>query len=338
MQLVNLTPLKAERFCLVDSTGADTLVVVVKGTYAPGKKGELEPAAEQAPIVMSDEYYGEPGQSSIRLASDVSLAKGGTDVVLHGHAYAPAGGAASAEVSLAVGSLSKTVRVTGDRQWERRWGSLRVSAPQPFERIPLTYERAFGGTDETPDTGPECEPFNPVGTGFRGKKSALPPEGTRVPNVEDPARPMKGLNDRPPAVGFGFVAPNWHPRVTYAGTYDQAWQRDRMPLVPQDFDPRFYSAASPGLFAPGGLSGGERVEVVNAGPGAHWSFVLPRRGVEFVVDMPDDFKIVPMGMDTALIDADARRVVLTWKGELNVHAKLYDIGWVKTQFVRGSGE
>ncbi len=335
MQLVNLTPFAAERFCLVDAAGAETLVVVVKGTYACGKGGALEPAEGQSPVVMADEYYGEAGRSSVRLASDVSLAKGGTDVVLHGHACAPAGGATTADVSLSVGSLSKAVRVTGDRQWERRWGALRASPPQPFERVPLVYERAFGGTDDSPEAGPESEPTNPVGAGFRGRKSALPAEGARLPNVEDPARPMSRPDDRPPPAGFGFVAPNWQPRLSYAGTYDDAWQRDRMPLVPADFKARFYSAATTGLFAEGHLRGGEPFEVVNAGRPGPWTGTLPTQGVEFVIDFPDNFEVVPMAIDTVLIDADNRRVELTWKGEFDVHGRVYDVGWVKAQFVRG---
>ena len=36
---------------------------------------------------------------------------------------------------------------------------------------------------------------------------------------------------RPAPVGFGPLAPHWQPRCDFAGTYDQAWQQDRYPVL-----------------------------------------------------------------------------------------------------------
>ena len=49
------------------------------------------------------------------------------------------------------------------------------------------------------------------------------------------------------AAAFGPVGRHWEPRVRYAGTYDDRWTEDRMPLLPKDFDDRFHNAAPPGL-------------------------------------------------------------------------------------------
>src|SRR5262245_60706553 len=47
--------------------------------------------------------------------------------------------------------------------------------------------------------------------------------------------------------GFGFFPKNRPPRLGYAGTYDAKWTESRCPLLPEDFDDRFFQAAFPGL-------------------------------------------------------------------------------------------
>src|SRR5262249_18692062 len=151
-----------------------------------------------------------------------------------------------------------------------------VSRPQPFDRIPLAYERAFGGWDRrhpVPDRH-RVEARNPVGTGFRDSAFESDDE-VRLPNLEDPERPFQAYGDCPAPAGFGFVSPNWAPRSQFAGTYDERWASARSPLLPEDFDRRFFNAASPGLITPGYLRGDERVIVLNASPERRLEFELP---------------------------------------------------------------
>ena len=83
-----------------------------------------------------------------------------------------------------VGTLEKTVHVSGERTWFKRiGGGIGTERPEPFERIPLVYERAFGGWDRT-HAKPEkhtFEPRNPVGRGLpapvRGGGTAPEPRG-----------------------------------------------------------------------------------------------------------------------------------------------------------------
>lgn len=51
MNFINKTPLNAAPFFLMDHTGAETLLVVVKGTWSIGKDGKLTVADEQMPIM-----------------------------------------------------------------------------------------------------------------------------------------------------------------------------------------------------------------------------------------------------------------------------------------------
>src|SRR5208337_4822029 len=93
-----------------------------------------------------------------------------------------------------------------------------ITPPEPFERIPLVWERAFGGWDRSHADPAKhtCEPRNPVGTGFR-QKHGHPEEGVRVPNLEDPRYPSRHYGDAPPPAGFGFTGPSWQPRAAFAG-------------------------------------------------------------------------------------------------------------------------
>src|SRR3712207_9360361 len=75
------------------------------------------------------------------------------------------------DVRVSVGPASKTVRVFGDRVWDAGPAGAATKWVAPFERMPLVWERAFGGADQT-DRGPTADPRNPVGTGFRAPNGA----------------------------------------------------------------------------------------------------------------------------------------------------------------------
>src|SRR5687767_10040594 len=130
---------------------------------------------------MADEYYADPATSSLRAASDFHIGKSGTDVLLVGHARAPAGRLVPRMlVSMSVAERQKTILVTGDRAWR----DGRPSDPKPFESMPLVWERAFGGLHRR---GEQilAEERNPVGCGFAGGRSAGEMQGQPVPNLED---------------------------------------------------------------------------------------------------------------------------------------------------------
>jgi hypothetical protein len=248
----------------------------------------------------------------LRFEPEVAFVKPATDVVLIGHAHAPSRSAVTVDVALQVGPVARELRVSGDRLWAGR----SPKAPAPFERIPLVYERAYGGWDRSQED-PRRHSFhagNPVGVGYRGKGARFE-EGARLPNVEDPAAPLTSYQDKSQPAGFGFTCPHWEPRRFLAGTYDAAWTEQRMPLLPRDFDRRFFNAASPGLVAPGFLRGDEPVRVYGASPEGQLSFRLP--GVVPPVcrvalrDREDQTLVT--NLDTVILDLDARKLLLFWR-------------------------
>lgn len=333
-EIVNRTPFAFLPSIAADEEGFPLLVPIVKATYDIQREGSLVVSEKQKPVTLAGELYGKPGVSSYKYEPECAFMKPATDVVLIGEAYAPGAGATEAYVSLRVGPLHKTVRVVGDRFWTRSLGMIAATAAGPIQKIPLTWERAFGGWDRShPDPEKHAlEPRNPVGTGFRSKHGRFE-DGVRLPNIEDPRRPITGYGDSALPVGFGFTSPDWQPRAAFAGTYDEKWTDERMPLLPVDFDRRFFNAGAPGLTSLGYFQGNEAVMVENASARGTIAFHLPgtppplcqirmaRRGAA----------TVETNLDTVIINANEDVLILIWRGYLRIPTGPHDVDEVLIQ-------
>jgi hypothetical protein len=165
--------------------------------------------------------------------------------------------------------------VIGDRIWERAAPlGARPSDPTPFVKMPLVWERAYGGVAKSSTVQrPAFEPRNPIGCGFEtDRQDAI---GQPVPNIEDPRQPLGRITDRPSPVGVAPTGRHWQPRLRYAGTYDEAWKRERAPLWPIDFDERFFCSAPSYLQASPHLVGGEAVVLRGLHADGPMEFRLP---------------------------------------------------------------
>lgn len=331
MDLDNATLFAATPCALADLDGGDFLVVVVKATYALDGEGGMALADAQRPVELADVFTGEPGASSVAYASDVALRKTGTDVVLAGHTYPARPGDREGEVGIQVGAVRATARVFGDREWQSALGVTRMSRPAPFERIPLAYERAAGGTDDSPADPSDhaAEARNPVGVGFRARRSRRVIDASPLPNFEDPSALVKTPDDRPPPAPVGFVAPGWAPRVSYAGTYDKAWSDARSPLLPSDFDARFFDVAPPTLTAPGFLRGDEHGAAMGVSPHGLIRFTLPRvQPTATAHGRRAGAADVPLALHRVLVDGDGGtrgELVLVWSGGVRVRHGFHDL-------------
>lgn len=315
--LDNTTPFSAERGFARDRDGTEVLIIAVKQTFAIAPDGAWSLAPEQEPVHRTPKYRGEPGRSSLRYEADMILPKPTTDMLLHGTAHAPGGvPAAQVLVTLSVGVIRKTLKVTGSRSWsEVPRGRPQLTEPEPFVQMPIDYEHALGGTDPRAD---RCDPQNPVGRGFVVSGDAV--IGTAAPNVEH----VDGAKATQPA-GFGPVARDWTPRRERAGTYDGAWMEQRRPLVPADFDDRFHQAAPDDQQPPVHLLGNEIVELVNLTPEGRWTFQLPRVPCACTLRFRRSREHHAFKLQTVVIEPDVRRVLMTWHMGLPCHYRSYDL-------------
>lgn len=332
-QIDNRTPFAAERTWVRDRNGAEIWLVAVKCTFDIKADGTTEVAQEQPPVVMAPEYINpaEPAKSSLKYDMDLVRTKTTTDVIVLGHAYAPNGEPATeVDIGVRVGPVIKRLHVTGDRTWQGR----AASRPEPFVKMPLIYERGYGGFDpESHDTqSPQWDVRNPLGTGYALTASRI--DGMKLPNIEYPDQLIRRWDDRPTPAGLGPIFSHWQPRAALAGTYDDAWQQQRFPLLPEDFDDRFYQCAPVDQQAPQFLKGGEPVTLVNLTPQGQLRFELPRvfLGFETFFYTGDRQMHERPKLHTVIIEPDFPRVSLVWHTALACHPKVYKLE--KTRIVQ----
>jgi hypothetical protein len=332
LQVANQTPFSAALSVFPDPTGVETAYAVVKATFSFGAQGP-ELAGQQVPLLATDVFWGDPVQTSLRAVGEFALLKTATDVLLVGRAIAPATDTRVADVTLKVGPVARTVRVFGDRHWEKKGGSWRPSAPQPWERMPLRWELAWGGiAPKVGDEVPNHEPRNPVGRGIVGRDGE-PSEGQPLPNLEDPKAVLSDPEDRPTPACFASIAPTWMPRRSFAGTYDEAWVTGRAPYLPLDFDSRFFQVAPPELIAPGFLQGGEPVVLAGFTSGAPIRFELPQCGLDLEFDFDGSRLPQSPQLETVFFEPDLGRFQMLWRAALAVDKKLLKL---KTLTVRST--
>ena len=324
MLLANDTPFILDRFACFDKQGAEVLVVLLKATFEiiPGEEPAI--AKVQDPVVPAAVYAGEPDKSGILLEGDYVPPRPGTGVTLTAHAVAQDANQCQTTVAIQIGGLTQSAVVFGNRQWETVLGFARISSPEPFERIPLTWENAFGGIDETPASRKhwESQPDNYVGKGFFARKTRRPVVGMPLPNIEHPDHLIRSTSSRPPPVGFCPVAPHWQPRVAFAGTYDDKWLEEKSPLLPDDFDPRYYQTAPASLTAPGCFSGGEPCVVLGMTPQRRLEFKLPAVTPGFRLCWAKGTIGLQPHLDSVHLDLDKMRLNLVWRGAEEVHGRL----------------
>lgn len=320
MELVNRTRARVLELPMKDRDGRDLAVALVKYTFRRDRTGAMILDRETpSPLHLIDVPWDESAPlGSARRPSQAFDEKPGTEVLLVGHAGVRAS-ASFSDVRLRVGPIDKIVRAHGLRVWQRgTFGGVSPGPALPLrEPVPLRWELAWGGTDESDPARAVSEPQNPLGRGVaRDPASLLDRAAAQLEIPDSPA----GSRGHIPA-GFGPTARHWRPRVGYAGTYDQAWQETRMPLLPVDFDPRFHVSAPPDQWSPRRLGSDVEIDVAGTSLVPGWTFRLPRIAVTATTRATDGTETREAALDTILIDADELIVELTFRAALPMPAK-----------------
>lgn len=245
-----------------------------------------------------------------------------------------------------------------------RLNPYRLTSPSPVMQVPLRYELAQGGqcrieegtpqarrvpkryrlTPERQAAYPEGAPAahdsdqrNPDGCGFAPRWFMRAAKLVRLPapRIEYPDaafsgarfwRAARGKAALVPA-GFGFVGRGWLPRRERVGTFASrtAWGADDVPLLPRDFDFRYWNGA-PDDQQCAHLAGGERFTLTNlCAPNAAGAqrdergntvvqFALPSQSL-FLLAADDSGAVatMPLSIDTVVVDTDAGVVDIVWR-------------------------
>lgn len=329
LQLKNHTPFAADFALFPNEQGVDTLYTMVKATFNIGPQWTLQQV--QSPPQKEDVYWGDPLSSSLRFASDCHTGKASTDIIMIGSACAREQQAVQQlDASVQVGSVSKTIRVFGNRVWNQGY----ITAPEPFITMPLVYERAFGGKDMLGEQVRASEPRNPVGCGFVGKKSQSEMNGLPLPNLECPHQLINDLSDNPVPACFSPVAVSWQPRAGYAGTYDEVWQQTRAPYLPEDYQQKFMNSAHPELQYPGFLQGGEPVSIVGMHPIGELKFNLPVLKLLSKIHVDNKEFSSHFNLETLLLDPNQLQLSMVWRAAFPCDKKALKIKQITISMMR----
>lgn len=332
MELINATRMTAGYNMGLEPSGRELLVVVIKGTFVLPKPGEpVRLADEQLPLIMADTFSGEPGFSAPVHEIDFAPRKQRCDVLLTGHARAPAGKQVTRmRVGLRVGPMEKVFDVVGDRVWQAGLTGITVSEPQPFTEMPVSYDRAFGGADRYSEDESEHDAYlpNPVGRGWHKHLKNAWVDGTPLPNIEAIGEGVSFPTDKRTPVALGPLGRGWPQRARYAGTYDEAWLADVFPFLPADFDERYYQAAPDDQQVPVPKA---PMDVVLTGFTADGSrrFTLPHfEAPVHVFPKRGEREDYVATLDTIVFEPDLERFTMSWRVARPLKKSMHEIAQV----------
>ncbi|MEM8711090.1 MAG: DUF2169 domain-containing protein [Planctomycetota bacterium] len=320
MDLYNPTPLTALLYRHRNAAGVAEGCCIAKATYRIEMEScrRVQLTQVEAELVTADVGSQEDPDCPWRL-SEICPPKVATDVLFPGLVARSRWGRSqrSWNVELEVGSLSKTLVVTGQRYATRSLLGWNVEMIQPTDAVVVSYSNAYGGQAYN-DVGDVLDfvPENPVGRGvelgtnrsFRPQRVLLPQVGAGPELIRNPLRYRQ-------VVGVGPVPRAWSPRRELAGTFGTSWAQDRAPLMPPDFTDKFYSESSDGLRFDGFAMGNELVRMSGVHPEGVVAFQLP---ANFEVGLllrsnSGSTLFAHMQLDTISIDLSGAQLDLIWR-------------------------
>lgn len=320
-------------YCLaIDPDGRERLVAVAKQSYALPERdaGELRllPRSEQSPLIEVDLFAGDPASSAPLLENDYAAYKPRCDVLVQAYAYAPGGRpVAEVEVEVGVGAWRKRLRVLGERVWTGGISGARLTDPLAFDRMEISYQRAFGGAQTDPADPRRSEALreNPAGVGYYPLSRGAALYGLAGPNCEALDDPVRSPSRRHRPAALGPIGRSWMPRLSLAGTYDQRWLDERFPFLPEDF--RYdYFQSTPADQQVEPPRGGETCWLINLSPSGSLRFSLPTTAMPVELTLADKRRVETSArMDTLVIDAITQRVTMTWRASHALERGLEDV-------------
>lgn len=326
--LNNETPFAAQESWTRDEQGHEVWLVAIKATFEIDADGKQKLLKEQPPVNLAPVHGTDPNE--LLDDTDLNIEKRRTDVLVEGHVYTPAGRPnVEAAARLKVGDVDKTLKVIGDRVFMSGPVSVRMSRPEPFTKMPISWRRSYGGTDMEASK-PDWDQRNPIGVGFSVDPQRL--IGRTAPNFEYVDAPYRDHKSGRPA-GFGPVARHWQPRIKYAGTFGEEWKKTRDPLLPVDFNRMYYQCAPEDQQTATPLVGYEDVRLGGFTTDGFLQFILPR----ITFDLNTSFYNRPSRKNgeamihTLRLMPDKRQFSITWMSTLPLP---YDDERLKSTSVR----
>ncbi len=314
-KMINQTPLPAHLHPHTDAAGRQLTLVITKATWDIGS-GRLAPPEKQLGVFNQSQrrclgdFDLDPVQRSalaqraqeqvIWSGHDLAPPKPRFDLMVTGYVTPPVDyRGLSLKAVIQVGSRQAQVEAHAPHYW---LSGLTRHTPEPLgkrlHRTPMSYAFADG-----PGGFPlKAEPDHPQ----------------QLPWLRRPgAAPHRKRHDKAPA-GFGYWPENASHRQCHSGTYDEAWERDRKPGLPKDFDERFFNTAHPDLQWPQAPVAGTRIRLVHLAQTPEIRLQMPAIDLAAQATTADGTRLpaVKLIPDTLTIEPDQQRMSLVQRTAL----------------------
>ena len=316
MNLKSELPVKVMAFPHWHTDDTEVGIALAKATFHLTAEGTT-PVMPAPDIEMVDEFEGDPANSALISEQDIAPAKTSTDLIVRGVART-----LNAEerpdwpVKVEIADVvSYGFHVRGPSEWSKSLGRWRLGQPTPVSEVPLRYAMAYGGTvGEGEDA--VCFEQNPAGKGFMTKAALDDATTFAAPQIgllgefmdADPLIPMAVHGTLP-------IAKAWLPRRSLAGTFDDAWERNRHPRMPLDYDIGFWNMAGRGLQISPFLKGDEKIALTGFSHSRERvTLRLPGAMLALQSQTDPGQPVVPMNLDTVDLDVtevDDGKVAIT---------------------------
>jgi hypothetical protein len=305
MLLVNNTPLPAAIVANAEEDRMVSLFVAAATFGIVGGRLVLDEA--QLPLLLV---------APPPAVGDAYHTKSGASVCAIGYAYAASGKARQSAVRLTVGEVERNILVFGTRVWRAGIGDLASTSPLPFDRVPMTWELAYGGSIwrngsliKLPSGEEAIVPGHDEACGLNFDGVGYYPERADavdqpLPQLEDPEALIRSYKDRPDPVCFA-------PYALYGGMRARDVVQDRG----LDFERRgrALSRAAPRTTFDE-LPPGTRVVLEGMRPsGAALAFTIPPAPITAEVRVGDVKQRLALHVDAVDIDAETSRVRIVYR-------------------------
>lgn len=271
MRFINYTPFPAIGWPTMDKNKNNYLSIVVRVKYLFDKVDKngvwsLKLDSNQGDLFGKDIFYNEDDimHSSVRFESDYISYKPHADLIVNAYAHATVSltqWRCGLKVLRPVQHqdeeyetlLEKWLNVRGERAIQDDVIGFSFTKSNKSNKVAIRYENANGGVIENPKYTPESEDsqkqylnynaYNPIGVGVAHKVLFEQKEPLRAPQIESMNEPLDKPNMSYLPQGFGFIGRSWQPRISYAGTFDENWEKEQHPFMPDDYNEQYNNAA-----------------------------------------------------------------------------------------------
>jgi hypothetical protein len=266
--------------------------VIAKLTYTL-EPGQCKVAAPD-PVVAKDAFFDDDDKRSVTMAAELCPPKPRADILLTGSVFSERP-VHRLVAYLGVGPFEKALEVCSDRYVDAN-GVVNEGAA--FTRMPLTWERAAGGSDTN----------NPVGR--RAERTGA--GKLHLPNIQPLATDPTAPDWTVPPVGFGPIAPTWGTRTSFLGRNQPPSFDRNVPTLPDDFHYGFFSAA-PRDQQVDKLSPDDAIFLEGLHP-SHAKLTTRLPGLRPRAVLEPSNAALPLQFDTLHIDTDRQVVTAIWRG------------------------